>query len=41
MNKQKLFGLTSVAGLVLVVIITTSYIWGSSGHTGDQDTGLI
>ena len=41
MNKQKLFGLTSVAGLVLVVIITTSYFWGSSGHSRSQATGFM
>ena len=41
MNKPKLFGLISVVGLVLVVIISASYIWGSSLSNEGQATGFM
>ena len=41
MNKHRLFGLISVAGLALVVIITASYIWEFSAYTNIQNTGFM
>ncbi len=41
MNKNRLFGLISVAGLALVVIISASYIWEFSGYPNVNNTGFM